>query len=62
MERQAYGGLSEAEIDAIAEKAAERALAKVYGEVGKSVVKGFLWVVGSISLAVVAWARGKGLI
>jgi len=42
-------------IDHIAEKAAERALEKVYSQVGKSVVTKLLWIVGAISLAVFAW-------
>lgn len=39
--------LSDEQMDQIAEKAAERALAKVYEEVGKSVAKKLLWLLGA---------------
>lgn len=54
--------LSEEQIDHIAERAAEVALEKVYTEIGKSVVKKFLWVVGLITLSAVMWMIGTGKI
>lgn len=52
--------LTEAQIEAIAERAAEVALEKVYTAVGKSVVSKFLWLLGATSLAVAAWLNGSG--
>jgi len=46
--------LTEEQIDAIAEKAAEKALAKVYEEVGRSVVKRILWIVGAVALGLIS--------
>lgn len=46
--------LTEEQIDAIAEKAAEKALAKVYEEVGRSVVKRILWIVGAVALGLMS--------
>jgi hypothetical protein len=60
-ERRQTPHLSDEQIDAIAERAAERALEKVYTSIGKSVVSKFLWLVGSGALALAAWLNGKGL-
>lgn len=46
--------LTEEQIDAIAEKAAEKALAKVYEEVGRRVVKRILWIVGAVALGLIS--------
>ena len=54
--------LTDEQIDHIAEKAAERALEKVYATVGKSVVTRLLWVVGVVALGLVMWLVGKGTI
>jgi hypothetical protein len=54
--------IDEAVIEHIAERAAEKALAKVYQEVGKSAVKTILWVVGAATLALLAVLGGKGLV
>lgn len=58
--------LSEEQIELIAEKAAEKAVAKltdhVYREVGKSVVSKFTWTVGVITLvAVIYFKQLKGV-
>jgi hypothetical protein len=53
--------LTEADIERIAEKAAERALEKVYSQVGKSVVTKALWIIGALGLGFAAakgWWRG----
>lgn len=55
-------GLSEAQLDAIAERAAEKAIAKVYEEIGRSVVKKALLVIGAGTLAVFAYLKGSGKI
>lgn len=57
-----FGGLSEDEIDKLADKAAEKALNKVYQEVGKSVLRKAAWALGIGVSALLVWAGGKGLI
>jgi hypothetical protein len=52
--------LTEADIDRIAERAAERAIEKVYTEIGKSIVSKVFYFVGALTLAVGAWLSGKG--
>lgn len=52
--------LTEHDIDHIAEKAADKALEKVYTEIGKNVVKKALWVIGLASLAAMFWLSGTG--
>lgn len=59
-ERRTGPSLTEEQIDLIAERAAERALEKVYAQIGKSIVQKFLWLVGAASLAVLAWMKGSG--
>lgn len=58
--------LTDAQIDKIAEKAADKAVAKitdqVYREVGKGVIKKLFWIVGVTSVALFFWAQSKGLI
>lgn len=49
--------LTEADIERIAEIAAERALEKVYGQIGKSLVTRVLWLAGALALG---WATAKG--
>lgn len=48
--------LSEKQIDLIAEKAAEKAIAKmtnqIYQEIGKGIVTKFLWLVGAFAVGV----------
>lgn len=52
--------LTEADVDRIAEKAAERALEKVYAEVGKSVSKKLMWIMGVVSISLVVWLSSFG--
>jgi hypothetical protein len=61
-ERRSAFPLTDEQIEAIAERAAERALEKVYASIGKSVVQKVLWVVGAASLAVFAYFKGLGKI
>lgn len=58
METNKY--LTEADIDRIAEKAADRALEKVYAEVGKSFAKRFFYVMGVIGIGIAMWLAGNG--
>ena len=50
-ERRETITLSDEQMDDIAERAASHALNKVYEEVGRSIVKKFLWLVGAFALA-----------
>lgn len=52
--------LSPSQIEAIAERAAEVALQRVYTQIGKSVISKFMWLVGAAALAVAAWLNGSG--
>ena len=51
--------LTDEQMEIIAERAAEKALAKVYTEVGKSVITKILWLVGAL---VLGWAAATGKI
>ena len=61
-----FSPLTEAQIEEIAERAANKAVARltdhVYREVGKNVVQKFVYIVGAISVAFFLWLQGKGLI
>tara|TARA_R110000787_G_scaffold130750_2_gene242700 strand:- start:1490 stop:1684 length:195 start_codon:yes stop_codon:yes gene_type:complete len=52
--------LTEADIDRIAEKAADRALEKVYADVGKSVSKKLMWIMGVVSISLIVWLSSFG--
>ena len=52
--------LTEADIDRIAEKAANRALEKVYAEVCKSVSKKLMWIMGVVSISLIVWLSSFG--
>lgn len=57
--RLPFGGLTSMEIDAIADRAATKALERVYAEVGKSVVRKFMWIVGIVVVSLLIWLAGK---
>jgi hypothetical protein len=59
-ERRNAAHLTDEQIELIAERAAERALEKVYSSIGKSVVNKVLWLVGAAALAAVAYFKGIG--
>jgi putative NADH-flavin reductase len=59
-EKRSPAVLSEEQFEAIAERAADRALAKVYEQIGRSIVTKILWVAGAAALAVAAWMKGSG--
>jgi len=52
--------LTEHDIDDIAEKAAERALEKVYAQVGQSILKKIAWLVGIAAIGLAMWLGGNG--
>jgi hypothetical protein len=43
------------DIETIAERAADKALEKVYADIGESLIKKTIWAVGSIVLVIVFW-------
>lgn len=61
-----WGQLTDEQIERIAERAAEKAVAKltdhVYREVGKSVVQKFVWIVGALAVGLFIWAKSQGFI
>lgn len=52
--------LSEAQIDLIAERAAEKALQKIYAEVGQSVIKKVFFYAGLVTVSVLIWLGSTG--
>lgn len=61
-ERRHPAVLTDEQMDAIAEKAAAKALEKVYAEVGKSIVHKLMWFVGVAAVGIVMFLSGKGII
>lgn len=49
-ERRASVNLSDEQIESIAERAAEKAIERVYMEIGKSVVRKTLWLIGVVAV------------
>lgn len=60
-ERRKAHPLTEEQMNAVAELAAEKALEKVYSEVGKSIVKKLFWVAGAVAIGLVYFLGGKGI-
>jgi tetrahydromethanopterin S-methyltransferase subunit G len=52
--------LTEHDIDEIAEKAAERALEKVYAQVGQNILKKITWLLGIAAIGLVMWLGSNG--
>lgn len=53
--------LTEAEMDAIAERAADRALKKVYEQIGKSVAQKIYWFMGVAVVGMMMLLAGNGI-
>ena len=53
--------LSEAEMDAIAERAADRAIRKMYENIGKSVAQKMYWAIGIVVVGRVMLLAGNGM-
>lgn len=51
--------LMDAQIDAIAEKAARRALQIVYAEIGQNVLRKLAWLTGVVVIGLALWLAGK---
>lgn len=66
MSETPFSPLTEAQIEEIAERAANKAVAKltdqVYREVGKNVIQKFTYIVGAIAVALFLWLQTKGII
>ena len=52
--------LTDAQINEIAEKAAERAFQKIYQNVGKSVLTKLTWMVGAAVVGIFMWVGSNG--
>tara|TARA_R110000803_G_scaffold101359_1_gene169255 strand:+ start:270 stop:458 length:189 start_codon:yes stop_codon:yes gene_type:complete len=52
--------LTDAQIDEIAEKAAERAFQKIYQNVGKSVLTKLTWMAGAAVIGLFMWLGNNG--
>lgn len=53
--------LTEAEMDVIAERAADRALKKVYEQIGKSVAQKIYWFIGVAVVGMMMLLAGNGI-
>jgi hypothetical protein len=53
--------LSEAEMDAIAERAADRAIRKMYESIGKSVAQKMYWAIGIVVVGMLMMLAGNGM-
>jgi hypothetical protein len=57
-ERRKNGGLSDSQIEAIK----DAILASVYEDIGRSLVKKVLWLLGAMFLGLLGWLTAKGYI
>ena len=66
MEEEKKSIVSDEQMEAIAEKAAEKAVLKitavVYQNVGKSVVERIFWLIGAIVVGAYFWLKSKGAV
>ena len=53
--------LTEAEMDAIAERAADRAIRKMYEQIGKSVAQKIYWAIGVAVVGMMMLLAGNGM-
>jgi hypothetical protein len=53
--------LTEAEMDAIAERAADRAIRKMYEQIGKSVAQKIYWFIGVAVVGMMMLLAGNGM-
>jgi hypothetical protein len=58
--RPPFGGLSDQEIEEIAERAAEKAVEKFYLEIGKATVKKAMMVIGAGVVFLLIWLGSNG--
>lgn len=61
-----WGHLSDKQVEAIAERAADKAVEKltnhVYREVGRSVIQKAFWIVGACAVGIYIWLKSHGYI
>jgi hypothetical protein len=57
-ERRRNGGLSDEQVNAIK----EQIMASVYEDIGRSLVKKILWILGALLAALFGWLAAKGYI
>lgn len=60
-ERRTAAFLSDEQIELIAEKAAEKALLKVYANVGKGIINKLAFILGACAIGILLWMGGKGI-
>jgi hypothetical protein len=60
-ERRHMTQITDEQMEALAEKAAEKALQKVYAAVGHSIVTKIFWFIGACAIATLLWMGGKGI-
>ena len=60
-ERRTAAVLSDDQIEMIAEKAAEKALLKVYANVGRGIINKLAFIIGACVIGVLLWMGGKGI-
>ena len=53
--------LTEAEMDIIAERAADRAIRKMYEQIGKSVAQKVYWAIGIVVVGMMMLLAGNGI-
>ena len=54
--------LTDSEVDAIAERAAQKAIVKVYEQIGLSVAEKVFWFIGVVVVGMLLLVAGKGVI
>lgn len=54
--------LTDLEIDMIAERAAEKAIVKVYEQIGRSVAEKVFWFIGVVVVGMLVLVSGKGIL
>ena len=59
-ERRAHAELTDAQLNKVADLAADKVVARVQMEIGKSALRAFLYVVGAAVVALVAWLTAHG--
>lgn len=60
-ERRIHPSISDEDMEKIATRAAEKALEKVYAEVGRGILHKLAWFAGVAAVAVLMWMGGKGI-
>lgn len=54
-EHQPFGGMTDEEVEILVERVTKRVVESFYAEVGRNVVKKFLWLVGIVVFGLAAW-------